>query len=640
MTPDVLAPADPTGRPRGPVDAPARDGTAWLRQARAAARDGRLAEAARCLREAVDAGDDFPVWHAGAALLPALGDVETPRRTARLAVLGSYTTAHLLPVLRLAAWRLGIRLETWEAPYAQHRQAILDPSSPLWAFAPEVVLLAVHAGALELPGYSAAPGEAVEAEVARWTGLWEAVARRAGARVIQHTFVPPEAAPMGHLGVRLPGSRHAMVRAVNARLGERAGTAAALVDCERLAALVGTSRWFEPRYWYASKHAVALGAVPLLARHTAAVLAAELGLGRKCVVLDLDNTLWGGVIGEDGLAGIALGEGPAGEAYADFQEYLLALKARGIILAVCSKNDEAAAREPFEKHPGMRIRLDDVAAFVANWEPKPDNLRRIARQLDLGLDALVFVDDNPVECEAVRRFVPEVDVVALPPDPADYVRAMSRYLLLEASAFTAEDAARTEQYRARAAVAALEERTGSLDGFLRSLAMRAVVRPFDEARLPRIAQLIGKTNQFNVTTRRHGVAQLRAFMADPRCVHLALRLRDRFADHGLVAVLIARAEGERLDIDTWLMSCRVIGRTAEAAMLSELCAAAARRGCRVLRGTYVPTAKNGMVADVFERHGFVRTGAEQGTTTWEYDLGALGPVENRYIEVGGEESEA
>jgi FkbH-like protein len=310
------------------------------------------------------------------------------------------------------------------------------------------------------------------------------------------------------------------------------------------------------------------------------------------------------------------------------------------LLAVSSKNNEADAREPFERHPEMRIRLDDVAAFVANWEHKADGIRAVARQLNIGLDAIAFVDDNPVERQAIRQLLPEVDVIRLPADPALYVRALADYLGFETSALTAEDARRTDQYRARARIVAAESAATSIEEFYRSLRMQALVAPFDEIQLPRIAQLVGKTNQFNLTTRRHGLAELRGYMHDPRCVHLALRLRDQFTDHGLVGVLIAVGAGDTLEIDSWLMSCRVLGRTADAEMLAHLSRRAAELGYAALGGTYVPTAKNALVRDVFATFGFEPVGGEDGITRWRYDLRARGPICNEFIETvdswGGE----
>ena len=424
-----------------------------------------------------------------------------------------------------------------------------------------------------------------------------------------------------------------MTQAVNARIGERTRNGVSILDCERLSSLFGKLRWFDPRYWHLGKQAVALDALPLLARHMAAVIAADLGLTRKCLVLDLDNTLWGGVIAEDGLAGIKLGNGVDGEAFVAFQEYIYRLKQKGVILAVCSKNNEADAKEPFEKHPEMRLKLDDIAMFVANWQPKPDNLRVIAKTLDLGLDSFVFVDDNPIEREAVRQILPEVDVISVPADPAYYTRALSDYLLFETSSFTSEDAKRTSQYKGRAQINELQAAATNLSDFYRSLNMKAIVALFDDFHLPRVAQLIGKTNQFNLTTRRHGLPQLEAFVKNPNCVHFYFRLRDRFADHGLVSLMIAMRRANVLEIDTWLMSCRVLGRTVEATMLQFLFERAQTLGCTSVRGTYIPTAKNAMAKDVFAKFGFKLVEESDGSSVWEIDLMVQQPIKNEFIEV-------
>ena len=602
-------------------------------------------EACRWLRRLVDAAHTFTPWQAGASLLEQVLASHRPsaRRSARVAVLGSYTTTQLVGMLRLAALRWGIAIELYEAPYAHYRQEILDPASGLYAFKPDFVVLALHAAEAALPDYSRAPAEEVRAELDRWRSLWEVLASRCPARLIVHNFALPIESAMGHLASRVPGSRKAMMHALNARLGEAAGETVSIVDCERLSALYGKRRWFDDRYWYVSRQAVALDALPTLARHTAAVLAADLGLSRKCLVLDLDNTLWGGVIGEDGLSGIKLGAGPEGEAFVAFQRYIRQLKDKGIILAVCSKNNEADAREPFEKHPDMALKLEDIAMFIANWKPKSQNIADIASTLNLGLDALVFVDDNPAEREVIRQMLPEVEVITLPRDPTGYVRALAESLLFESASFTEEDAQKTVQYRARAEIARLQGTSESLEDFYESLQMRAVIAPFDALHLPRIVQLIGKTNQFNLTTRRHTMQQVQAFMNDDDCVHLYLKLRDRFTDHGLVGLVIARKVGDVLDIDTLLMSCRVIGRTAEHALLAKLCEEARARRCTSLRGTHIPTAKNVMVSDLFANLGFKRAddpaGSAEGATHWIRHLQADGPVESRFIDVSSTDEE-
>lgn len=603
-----------------------------LKLARSYEELGNIPEACRWALTVVDAEDDFTSWQTAGRLVQRYANIAGPKlRSAKVALLGSYTTAQLGQLLMLAAGRRGMRLEVVESRYGQYEQEIIDPNSRLYAFDPDFVVLAVHEGDLRLPEYSAAPQESIRAEVARWTSLWRTVKERSRARVVQHNFALPCEVPAGHLAARLPGSRYMMAQAVNARLGEEAGNAVSIVDCERLSSFVGKARWFDPRFWHLAKQAVALQVVPVLARHTAAVIGADLGLSRKCLVLDLDNTLWGGVIAEEGLAGIKLGNGVDGEAFVAFQEYILKLKHKGVILAVCSKNNHADALQPFEQHPEMRLKRDDIAVFVANWEPKPQNIRRIAQELGIGLDALVFVDDNPVEREAMRQFVPEVEVVPLPDDASYYVRALSQCLSFETGSYTQEDAARAEQYRARAQIRELEATAGSLEEFYQSLHMQAIVAPFDALHLPRIAQLIGKTNQFNLTTKRHGMPQLESFVGDPKCAHLYLRLRDRFADHGLVALVIALQEGTVLDIDTWLMSCRVIGRTVEATIMEHVCRRAEELGCTSLRGTYVPSEKNAMAEDAYAKLGFDLVSRADGRATWTYDLQAKGPIVNKFI---------
>ena len=510
----------------------------YLALARTYLKLDRFGEAVRWALSVVDAGDDFSAWLGAATLIENATHWQGLKslRSARVALLGSFTTSQLRAILPLAGLRHGIALTVWEAPFNQYRQELLNPNSDLYASQPDFIVLVVHEGDLALPFLSETPAEDVAQEATRWISLWDTAAQHSSARVIQFNFAIPPEAPLSHLGARLTGSRYAMTQSVNAALGATAGAKVRILDCERLSALIGKQKWFDPRYWHLSKQAVSLQALPLLARHLTAILAADLGLARKCLVLDLDNTLWGGVIGEDGLTGIKLGGDYIGESFVAFQESIQLLKQKGVVLAVCSKNNEADAREPFERHPEMRLKFDDFAVFIANWEPKPDNLRRIAQTLNIGLDALVFVDDNPAECAAVRHALPEVDVIELPTDPAHYARTLWDYLGFESATLTAEDAGRTEQYRARAAVTQLEQSIGSVEDLWESLDMQATIAPFNELDLPRIIQLIGKTNQFNLTTRRYNQAQVEAIVRNPACIHFTLRLRDRFADHGLVSL--------------------------------------------------------------------------------------------------------
>lgn len=586
-----------------------------------------------CVR-VVDAGSDYRSWDAASRVLKRILGSYRPdsQRSLKLAILGSYTTDQLVDLVRLIAARRGISVEVYQAGFGLYQQEVLDEKSGLYAFDPDLVLLAVHDGEVRLPGFAEDPEEAVESEVSRWTSIWDKIRSGTGAKVIQTNFVLRPEDPFGQISARLPGTRRSMMAKLNMRLGEEAGEEIAILDCEHLASVCGRNTWFDDRYWYRSKQAVGFDALPLMATNLMGLVSAELGLSRKCLVLDLDGTLWGGVVGEDGYEGIKIGHGPDGEAFAAFQEYILSLKERGIVLAVCSKNDETAAKEPFEHHPDMRLALDDFAMFIANWEPKPDNLKRIAEGLDLGTDALVFVDDRPNEREAVRQALPEVDVVVVPEDPAGYTHALAAYPYFEMSAFTTDDARRAEQYRARAQAADLEAQASTLEDFWEDLEMHATIGEFDELRMPRVVQLIGKTNQFNLTTKRHGWADVESLIADDDNVHFYVELSDRFGDHGLVAVVICRRVDDVMEIDTMLMSCRVIGRSLETTILSEVTSKAIEKGCTAVRGVYKKTAKNDLVADLYPKLGFEQEAEDADGSMWVYKL-ANGPIANPYISV-------
>jgi FkbH-like protein len=355
-------------------------------------------------------------------------------------------------------------------------------------------------------------------------------------------------------------------------------------------------------------------------------------LSKKCLVLDLDNTLWGGVIGDDGPEGIILGEGTGtGEAHLALQRYAKQLRERGVILAICSKNDPAVAEAVFRDHPEMLLKRSDIAAFVANWEDKAANLRRIAEQLNIGLESLVFVDDNPAERARIRQSLPMVAVPELPADPAHYVRCLADAGYFESVAFTTEDSRRGEQYAANASREALRESSQGMDDFLRGLEMSVTFGPFRTVDLARVAQLIGKTNQFNLTTRRHSLEDVSRFASSDRSLTLQFRLVDRFGDNGLVSVMILHPDPrspDLLEIDTWVMSCRVFGRQLEQETMNIAVESARRMGARALRAEYIPTAKNGVVSQLYPALGFTReleAAPNHGATRWLLQLSEYVP---------------
>jgi FkbH-like protein len=376
--------------------------------------------------------------------------------------------------------------------------------------------------------------------------------------------------------------------------------------------------------WHKAKQEVSPAAGPLYGELVGRLLAAQQGRSFKCLVLDLDNTLWGGVIGDDGLEGIQLGQGSGvGEAFVAFQRYARDLAGRGVILAVCSKNDEATALEPFEKHPEMILKRSDIACFVSNWNDKASNIKHIAQQLNIGLDSLVFVDDNPFERNQVRGELPMVAVPELPEDPSLYSACIASGGYFEAVALTRDDLNRSEQYQKNLEREKAQASFGDLSEYLKSLEMEMIWGPFDPLSLPRVTQLINKTNQFNLTTRRYSEEDTSRFAADPRTVTLRCRLTDRFGDNGIIGIIIAVEEKEGdWDIDTWLMSCRVLGRGVEQAMLKLLIQEVSGRDGKRLLGRYIPTAKNGMVKDHFAGLGFEPLGnSEKGETRWVLSVG-------------------
>jgi FkbH-like protein len=427
----------------------------------------------------------------------------------------------------------------------------------------------------------------------------------------------------------LPGTERALVDDFNHRLaGEIGASGDAILDVAGIAATVGVDAWHDARRWNLAKIPFSPDFLPLYADHVARLVAALYGKSRRCLVLDLDNTLWGGVLGDDGLANIVLGNGnPTGEAFLDLQRAALALHSRGVVLAVCSKNDEAIARAAFREHPEMLLKESHIAVFQANWDDKVRNLKAIAAALNLGLDALVFLDDNPAERQLVRRELPTVAVPELPEDPALFARTLLAAGYFESTRFTSDDRKRNEQYRAEGLRANLAAQATDLESYLRSLDMTIEFRPFAPVDRPRITQLVNKTNQFNLTTHRYTEAQIRSFEEDRSAATLQIRLTDRFGDNGLISVVICREQGREWHIDTWLMSCRVLKRRVEHAVLNKLVEEARRFGICALVGSYIPTERNGLVSSLFDDLGFTKTEASGETSHWRLEVKDFIPFE-------------
>jgi FkbH-like protein len=559
----------------------------------------------------------------------------------RLAILGSSTLAHLHAAIRVGGLRRGIWIDTYESGYGQYRQELLDSNSALHEFKPTAVLFAFDAYHLTQGVHSsldaASANATIDQTIAQIRQVWTLARQAFACPILQQTILNVFPTTLGNNEHRLPGSRHGAVRRLNAMLREASEAEKVdLIAIDDRAALDGLSGWHDAALWHRSKQEISPLAAPVYGDLIGRVLAAQQGKSFKALVLDLDNTLWGGVIGDDGVAGIVLGQGSAlGEGFAAVQAYVKELSRRGVILAVASKNDAANAIEPFEEHPEMILKREDIASFRADWNDKAGNIRAIAQELNIGLDALVFLDDNPFERTLVRQQLPMVAVPEVPDDPSLVPQVLADAGYFEATSITSEDRDRTQQYQSNRERETLKASATDLDDYLRSLSMRIVWRPFDHVGLQRTVQLINKTNQFNLTTRRYGEDDVLAVMNDPNAFGLQLRLLDRFGDNGIIAIIIGKLvpRGGDLLINTWLMSCRVLGRQVETATLNLIVGEARRLGATRLIGEYRPTPKNGMVKDHYAKLGFTLLDeSELSEKTYFLDLGSFQPTDT-FIQV-------
>ena len=614
----------------------------------ATARKSRLAEFHRTLQNLHKAGEiDSATSWAARAVSPLLdysslmtlrrfvsagSSAPRPKTAKRLAILGGPTTLQLRQLIEVFLAGERIAVEVYEAEYGLFRQEMLADGSGLDNFAPEIIFLAVDARDVRhfppIDADDSAVARLAEGEISAWQQLWDRARSRWNASVIQNNFAIGPHSVFGHFASRHPGSREHYLTRLNRLLADRAPASVILHDLNGLAAEAGASAWFDPRFYYEYKMPCGPDCLPTYAHSIAALLRAQVGQSKKVLVLDLDNTLWGGVVGDLGAGGIKLGQGSGeGEAFLAFQQFAKDLKERGIILAVCSKNDADKAREPFEKRDDMVLRLPDIAAFVANWDNKADNLRTIANRLALNLDSFVFVDDNPAERALVRRFAPEVAVPDLPEDPAGYIAAVSLHRYFEMTSFTQEDRARSQFYSDNAQREALKSEAPDLETFLRSLAMSMTVEPVTDLNIERATQLVNKSNQFNLTTRRYSLAEVRQMSTSSEWRTRTFSLRDQLGDNGLISVLLLSRRGNDLVIDTWVMSCRVLQRGVEQFTRNELVELCRAEKCDRLLGSFIPTAKNGMVSDLYSRLGFSQADSDGDTTLWELSVGnGLAPL--------------
>ena len=547
----------------------------------------------------------------------------------RVALLRSFTVEPLVPLLRASAWVGGVALEVQVGAFGAWTQEILDPESALYRFEPDIAVLAVQTRdvAPDLwERFADLSAGGVEAAVDRVTeeyrALVETFRRQSGASLIIHNLELPPAPRHGVLDAQIPTGQKGAIEAINRRLLDLAAGLAGVyvLDYDGLVARHGRLAWHEPRKWLTARLPIAPSCLMHLVREWLRLLFPLTGRSCKALVLDLDNTLWGGVVGEDGVEGIELGLEYPGAAWRGLQRVALDLFHRGILLAVCSKNNEADALEAFDGHPGMLLEREHIAAWRINWTDKATNLRQIAEELNIGVDALALVDDNPAERLWVREQLPEVHVIELPADPFGYAEAVSADPVFERLDLLQEDRARGRHYVQERQRSDLAATLRSPEDFYRSLQMRIEVAPVTPHTRPRVAQLTRKTNQFNLTTHRYTEQEIEALAASPDRTVLSMRSLDRFGDNGLVGVAILHFQGETCIIDTFLLSCRVIGRTLESAFLALIADRARHAGASRLQGWFLPTKKNTPAGDFYTSHGFICVAHRDEGSCWELEL--------------------
>ncbi len=568
-----------------------------LNHCRQLRKDGRLDKALALLRQAIPFLNPNEVAQAGRMLLKDLPASLPDAAPLEVFILGQCTTSYLPPVVTAWAWADGVRVSVRDGAHDQMLQELMALQT-----APDVIMLLPWQQRL-LADDARSTAQRIADEMEFLHAVWNQVVRLKSKLVqVSYDWTSPGSA--GYALSARDGSL-AIVQQANAAMRGALPASAFLVDLESISAMQGKLAFYDARNYHWLKQPFSPLGLSVLARHLAAGLRVLTRGRRKVLVLDLDNTLWGGVVGETGPLGIVVGAEGEGEAYLAFQKHVRRLRESGVLLAVCSKNNEADAREPFEKNERMALRLDDFAAFHASWDTKPARLRRMADELNLGLDSFVFFDDNPAERAHVRAELPEVTVVEVPLDPAHYIQALEESLAFESNGLTEADSQRASQYAAESQRRVSLSAAASPEEYLASLEMKAEVLEINHSNMDRVVDLITKTNQFNLTTRRHSRAAVEEMLAAKNNGCFAVSLADKFGDYGIVSVVLAVAHDDTtLRLDTWLMSCRAMGRTLEHFVMNHIAALARKSGYSRVLGEYLPTPKNIPVQTLLPDFGF------------------------------------
>jgi FkbH-like protein len=526
---------------------------------------------------------------------------------ADIAFVSSYTVDPLADYVQVFSAQNGLAVNSYIAPYGQFNQELLNPQSELYRFSPQIVFLLIEVESL-LANNNAVDEQARASLLSQLQGLVDAFLSHSKGILVLHTFPAGLLWPM-HI---LPEGRRISLEKINAEIVERYRdhSRIQIIDLDGLAAYCGYRNAMSDQMMSMARIPFSETFLNLLARRIVSHIAATQGLSRKCLVLDGDNTLWGGIIGEDGMDGITLGPDWPGREYVNFQKAILELYQQGVILAINSKNNEQDVMQVLREHPHMVLREEHFAAIIVNWDPKPQNMVKLAEQMNIGLDSVVFVDDNPAERQFMRQMQPQVEVLDLPDNPALFEKTLRETSFFAKASLTEEDKKRGEIYAAQRKRMKLQKTSVSFDDYLKSLEMICSIRPAEEKDIKRAAQLTQRTNQFNLTTRRYSEANITGLLGNPDWRIYVLGLKDKFGDNGTVGLALVETQPKRWRVDTFLMSCRVIGRQVEDAFVDRICRDAAQAGCVSISAEYIPTAKNNLVADFWDKMCFSRQSTE------------------------------
>lgn len=529
-------------------------------------------------------------------------------RKVKIALLGAGSLQYFSAILKYCLQISNMEGEILTGTYKGLEMDVMDESSDYHKFKPDItVIFSGYRDVIQYPAMYESEEkvwEMVWQEIGKYEILWDKIYRSTGSYILQTNMVTPPERKLGNLEANYIWSQKTYLELLNYGFSKRKRNFVTILDFEYLASMKGKEAWFDFPNYYLNKSNMSYDCLPDAVKEVALHVLNYCGMYKKCIVLDLDNTLWGGILEEKGAENVNIfPDNPVGEAFLDFQRYLKGLKERGVLLAVCSKNDESYAKEVFTSNKNMILQLGDISCFVANWKNKADNIRLIAADLNIGLDAMVFVDDNPVERDMVKTMLPEVEVLSLSEDPANYVRDMEAAKYFEWLQITKEDVSRTESYKAKEMLNSVRQEYDNYEDYLKSLAMEGFLEEASAGSISRTAQLFNKTNQFNSVKFRTTEAQLLKQQEEGSLI-LTCRLKDKFADYGLVSCAVLKMEEETCTVEAWAMSCRVFKRTLEKFLLNEFVKTARLRGCNKLTVLFIPNERNGMVKTVLEENGF------------------------------------